>query len=82
VGSVPRPFGRSFAREHPHVGAVRFENQPLEQSQRFRERAAAVGHDVMLVVRYGGAHGWLTMPLDVRRFAAWFDAHLADPRRR
>ena len=55
---------------------------PLEQSQRFRERAAAEGRDVALVVRHGVGHGWLTMPLDVRRFAAWFDVQLADPRRR
>jgi acetyl esterase/lipase len=53
---------------------------PLEQSQRFRARAAAEGQVVELVVRHGGAHGWLTMPLDVRRFAAWFDAHLGGSR--
>ncbi|HBY59505.1 MAG TPA: alpha/beta hydrolase [Solibacterales bacterium] len=49
---------------------------PLEQSQRFQERAGALGREVKLVVHPGGGHGWLTMVLDVRDFAAWFDRHL------
>jgi acetyl esterase/lipase len=36
---------------------------PLDQSVRFRERAAALGHDVRLIVREGKKHGWPTMML-------------------
>ena len=49
---------------------------PLEQSERFRDRAAEHGHDVKIVVHPGGKHGWLTMILDLRKFADWFDLHL------
>jgi len=49
---------------------------PLEQSQWFRDRAAEHGHDVRIVVRSGGKHGWPTMILDLREFADWFDLHL------
>lgn len=50
---------------------------PLEQSERFRQRALAQGHEVQIVVHPGGKHGWLTMILDLRKFADWFDAHLS-----
>jgi dipeptidyl aminopeptidase/acylaminoacyl peptidase len=49
---------------------------PLEQSEWFRHRAREVGRDVELVVHPGGQHGWLTMVLDIRKFADWFDRHL------
>ena len=49
---------------------------PLEQSQRFRDRAAELGHDVNLVVHPGGKHGWATMFFDLFEFADWFDSHL------
>lgn len=49
---------------------------PLEQSEWFVERAQALGRTVDLRVQKGGGHGWLTMVLDIRRFADWFDAHL------
>jgi len=49
---------------------------PLDQSQRFRDRAAESGHEVELVVHPGGQHGWPTMLLDVRKFAYFFDRHL------
>jgi len=45
----------------------------LDQSVRFRDRAREEGADVTLVTVAGGGHGWLTMPLDVMRFAAFFD---------
>ena len=45
----------------------------LDQSVRFRDRAREAGADVTLVTVAGGRHGWLTMPLDVMRFAAFFD---------
>jgi acetyl esterase/lipase len=49
---------------------------PLEQSQRFRQRAAEFGHAVELVVHPGGRHGWPTMLFDERDFVRWFDRHL------
>jgi acetyl esterase/lipase len=49
---------------------------PLEQSERFRDRAADLGQKVTVVVSPGGGHGWRTLPLDIREFADWFDAHL------
>jgi acetyl esterase/lipase len=49
---------------------------PLEQSVRFRERAAALGHDVRLIVRAGKKHGWPTMMWDACLFAQWIDQRL------
>ncbi|MBI3272137.1 MAG: alpha/beta hydrolase [Planctomycetes bacterium] len=49
---------------------------PLEQSESFVARAREAGREVELEVHPGGAHGWLTMVFDVRRFADWFDRHL------
>lgn len=46
---------------------------PLEQSERFREEAAKLGHDVELKIHSGGGHGWLSMHYDVWKFAEWFD---------
>jgi acetyl esterase/lipase len=51
---------------------------PLDQSERFRERAARFGHEVQLWVRSGARHGWLTMPWDMRGFALWINERLAD----
>ncbi|MFM7135942.1 MAG: alpha/beta hydrolase, partial [Planctomycetota bacterium] len=45
----------------------------LDQSVRFRARAREEGADVRVVTVRGAGHGWLTMPLDVMRFAAFFD---------
>ena len=45
----------------------------LDQSVRFRDRAREAGAEVTLVTVAGGGHGWLTMPLDVMQFAAFFD---------
>ncbi len=50
---------------------------PPEQSERFQKRALEVGRTVEIVLRPGKQHGWLTMLWDVRRFADWFDRHLA-----
>jgi dipeptidyl aminopeptidase/acylaminoacyl peptidase len=50
---------------------------PLDQSERFLAQTRDVpGRTVELVVHPGGSHGWLTMPLDIVRFADWFDRHL------
>lgn len=49
---------------------------PLDQSERFRQRATALGHDIPLLVRPGARHGWLTMPWDFRTFALWVNERL------
>ena len=49
---------------------------PVDQSQRFVQQAATAGHKVQLEVRPAKEHGWLTMVLDIPRFADWFDQHL------
>ncbi|MBN2507621.1 MAG: alpha/beta hydrolase [Verrucomicrobia bacterium] len=49
---------------------------PLEQSEWFAAKAQGEGRPLTLVVRPGGKHGWWSMPLDVRQFAAWFDTQL------
>lgn len=54
---------------------------PLEQSVRFKQKAAATGHDILLTVRAGKNHGWLTMPWDVHLIATWFTQHLGATRR-
>jgi len=50
---------------------------PLDQSQRFLERAAESGREVELVVRRGAGHGWLLMLWDMRLFAKWIDRTLS-----
>ncbi len=54
---------------------------PLDQSQRFQAAARELGCAVTLIVHRGGKHGWPSMIWDLRRFAAWFDEHLAARRR-
>jgi acetyl esterase/lipase len=49
---------------------------PLDQSERFQQRALDAGREVRLIVRPGQKHGWPTMILDVRLFADWFDRWL------
>jgi acetyl esterase/lipase len=49
---------------------------PPEQSERFQKASRALGGTVEIVYHEGGKHGWLTLPLDVRHLAAWFDVHL------
>lgn len=50
---------------------------PLEQSEWFRAKALKAGRTVKLVVHPGGEHGWVTIPLDIVKFADWFDQHLS-----
>jgi acetyl esterase/lipase len=52
---------------------------PLEQSNWFRDRAGKLGREVKIVVHPGGKHGWPSMLWDSRRFADWFEQHLASP---
>lgn len=61
------------------------ETVPLQQSQRFVERAKSVGvKDIELIVRPGKGHGWPQGSIvwkseeDVREFIRWFDTHLLD----
>jgi acetyl esterase/lipase len=49
---------------------------PLEQSEWFQAKAREAGAKVEIVVHRGAKHGWLTMGLEVRKFADWFDRHL------
>jgi acetyl esterase/lipase len=49
---------------------------PLDQSERYRDRAMGQGQKVKLLVHHGGEHGWLSMLWDIRSFADWFDEHL------
>ncbi|MDZ4288893.1 MAG: alpha/beta hydrolase [Prosthecobacter sp.] len=49
---------------------------PLDQSVRFKQRAAELGHDVELTVRPGKKHGWPTMIWDACLFASWFTENL------
>ena len=49
---------------------------PLDQSQRYLERAREAGATVEVVVHPGGGHGWPTMIVDLIRFGSWFDRHL------
>jgi acetyl esterase/lipase len=44
---------------------------PIDQSRRFRQRAAEFGHEVTLITRPGARHGWLTMLWDLRHFGQW-----------
>ena len=49
---------------------------PIEQSLRFRQRAAELGMDVPVVVHPGGQHGWPTMLWDEFALVDWFDRYL------
>lgn len=49
---------------------------PLDQSTRFREKAAALGREVALTIRPGQKHGWPTMIWDAHLFAQWLTEHL------
>lgn len=53
---------------------------PLDQSQRFVEKARQAGREVQLVIRPGKKHGWPTMILDIGLFVDWFDQHLRPTR--
>ena len=53
---------------------------PLEQSERFRARAAELGIDVPVLVHPGGKHGWPTMLFDQFQFVEWFNRHLQPER--
>lgn len=49
---------------------------PLEQSARFKEKAAALGREVILTIQPGARHGWSTMLWDAHLFAGWMTEKL------
>lgn len=50
---------------------------PVDQSTRFQEEALKAGaREVEVVVKKGGAHGWLTILWDVELFARWMKRQL------
>lgn len=49
---------------------------PLEQSTRFKQRAAELGREVVLTIRPGKKHGWPMMIWDAHLFAAWLTEKL------
>ncbi len=49
---------------------------PLEQSVRFRQKAAEMGREVALTIRPGKKHGWPTMIWDAHLFALWLAEQL------
>lgn len=49
---------------------------PIQQSQTFIDKLKAAGVPCELIVRPGAAHGWPTMPADLKLFADWFDKYL------
>lgn len=49
---------------------------PLVQSQKMVDKLRAAGSDVQFNIVPGGAHPWVTIPLDVLKLADWFDAKL------
>jgi dipeptidyl aminopeptidase/acylaminoacyl peptidase len=50
---------------------------PLQQSQIIMEKLREAKVPCELVVKPGGAHGWLDIGSDVPKLADWFDKHLA-----
>ena len=50
---------------------------PLSQSQKLVEALKAKNVPAELVVKKGGGHPWLTLPVEVRQLADWFDKQYA-----
>ena len=49
---------------------------PLQQSQTMQKALSAKGVDVDLIVKKGGGHPWLTIPVEIAKMADWFDLKL------
>lgn len=49
---------------------------PLQQSEFLVEKLRAVGTEVEFHVKKGGGHPWITIPVEVKQMAEWFDATL------
>ena len=52
---------------------------PLQQSEILVQRLEEVGTDVEFYVKEGGAHPWMTIPVEVEKMAQWFDRKLQNP---
>jgi dipeptidyl aminopeptidase/acylaminoacyl peptidase len=50
---------------------------PLQQSRLIIEKLKDAGIPCELVVKPGGAHGWLDIGTDVPKLVDWFDKYLA-----
>jgi acetyl esterase/lipase len=50
---------------------------PIQQAERFVEKAKEVGVTAKLVTKPGASHGWPDLPKDLDQFADWFDHYLA-----
>jgi dipeptidyl aminopeptidase/acylaminoacyl peptidase len=49
---------------------------PLQQSQRLMNELKQRDVPVELIVKKGGGHPWLTIPVEVAKMADWFDRQL------
>jgi acetyl esterase/lipase len=49
---------------------------PLQQSEAMIAALKAVGTPAELIVKHGGGHPWLTLPVEVQVLADWFDKQL------
>jgi acetyl esterase/lipase len=54
---------------------------PLQQSQRLMNELKQRDVPVELIVKKGGGHPWLTIPVEVAKMADWFDRQLASDRK-
>lgn len=53
---------------------------PLQQSQKLMDELKKHGVPVELIVKKGGGHPWLTIPVEVAKLADWFDRQLGSDR--
>lgn len=49
---------------------------PLSHSQKLVEAIQSAGGSAELIVKQGGGHPWLTLPIEVAVMADWFDQQL------
>lgn len=50
---------------------------PLSQSEKMVEALRGAGNVSTLIIKPGGGHPWLDIPLDIIKLGQWFDHHLA-----
>ncbi len=50
---------------------------PISHSERLRDAIVSAGGRAELMVKKGGGHPWLTLPVEVAKLADWFDRELA-----
>jgi acetyl esterase/lipase len=49
---------------------------PLQQSETLKQALEANQVDIELIIKPGGGHPWLTIPVEVKKLADWFDSIL------